>query len=361
MARSHLAHLDRLHAGRVQAHLLLDLVRQAAATPFGREHDFRRIRCVADFRRLVPVRQPPEHVDLGPSPLVLAARRKALWTVLALTLAARPHARLFRGRIVAAPPCSRNGPQEETFPEEAALRGTCPLLRPSFLGPAATGPEPLLRLARESACAPVTCLVGEASRLLELSDRLRQLTGRDRLVDVWPDLAAVIFHGDRPAPDRARLVEAVGKAGNSDAVLFLEAWSRPEGIIAVVDPRYGLPRLLPHHGVFFEFLPASEAAGAHPARLGLDEVEPGTVYEMALTSSAGWWACRTGLTICFERRHPLLLRRVEPVPKPKVSIRVDRPRALPALSEPHPRTAGSPAVLAGTPFHSPWSAPVDRG
>jgi hypothetical protein len=367
-ARRHLARLDRLPPGRTQERVLLDLVRQAGATRFGRDHDFRRIRRVEDFRRLVPLRHPAElwHAyglpAFPPPALLLAAHRRAVWTALALALDARPRARLCRGHIVVAgPDAAPDGGVASVV--DAAVRQATPSLRPYLLGAPDGDSERLLRLARQAACVPVTCLVGEAGRLLQLLAHLRQLTGRDRAVEVWPDLAVVLYHSRRPAPERARLAEAVGGIAGRDPVLLLEAWYRPEGTLAVEDPHHGLPRLLPDHGVYFEFVPAAEASGA--TRHGLGEVETGVAYEVALTSPAGWWACRTGLAVRFDRRQPPLLREVEPplvkAPAPPVPAKTDRPRPPLPVPGPHPRTAGTPAALPGMPFHSPWSAPADRG
>src|SRR5262245_60519747 len=50
------AALDRLSTASVQADTLLRLVRRAARTRFGREHDFASIRCVADYQARVPLR-----------------------------------------------------------------------------------------------------------------------------------------------------------------------------------------------------------------------------------------------------------------------------------------------------------------
>ena len=53
-------------------------------------------------------------------------------------------------------------------------------------------------------------------------------------------------------------------------------------------------RLLVDGGVFFEFIPREEVGAAEPARLSLGEVEPGRVYELALSTNGGIWAYRVG-------------------------------------------------------------------
>jgi hypothetical protein len=127
--------------------------------------------------------------------------------------------------------------------------------------------------------------------------------------------------------------------------------SRPEAPIAVEDPRLGGMRLLIDHGVYFEFVPAARPGERLPTRLSIHEVRPGEVYELAITSPGGWWACLSGLFVAFERLSPPVLR-VVPAPS--------RPDALTAPAS-HRRTAGTPAAPPETSAHTPWSVPADRG
>jgi hypothetical protein len=417
-ARRHLAHLEQLPAARAQELTLTDLVRSARATRFGREHDFGRIRTVEDFRRLVPVRRladlwqdywqpafpdlagatwpgpvrglavtpeagrrqkasgrngpaaPPAPPGIPVSPRLLLAHRRAVWTALALVLGARPRAELFRGRLLFAGHTTSSTPGDAAPAgglEEIALRELPPLYRPYTLGPPPDAADRAEALARRSAGSPVTGLVGEAEALLRLIEDVRRFTGRGRLLDTWPRLAAVLYSSARPGQDRARLAEAVGGLPGSAPVLLLEMWSRPEGPLAVEDPRHGLPRLLPEHGAFFEFLPAEEAGQPEPARHGVKEVEPGVAYEVALTSPAGLWACRVGLAVRFERRDPPLLGAVEavaPASPPREAApatRTDQPRVPYPVQPPHPRPGGTPAGLPGMPVHIPWSARAGPG
>jgi hypothetical protein len=121
------------------------------------------------------------------------------------------------------------------------------------------------------------------------------------------------------------------------------------GPIGLEDPRRGRLRLLTDHGVFFEFVPAEELGKERPSRYGLGEVELGAIYVVALTTTAGAWACLTDITIAFERRNPPLLCRVPSTRRPVT------------IQPPHRQIAGTPAVRLEMIGHSPWSIPVDRG
>lgn len=291
-ARLHLVWLDRLRPDRAQAHALLRLVRDGVRTPFGRDHDFARVRSADDFRRLVPLRR---SAPILPTDGILALHRRGLRTALALCVVACPR----RARLL-----------------------TQPFV---WLGPASLRDTWLPRLVRGIATThPASepgCLVGPASRVAPFAASAT---------------ACIAWRDDLPA-DAVR------------SPLLVEAIVRPEGTVAVHDPRHDRFRLLVGHGAYYEFLPAAEIDEPRPTRLTLAEVRPGETYELVV-STPGAYATRTGIGVAFEERLPLFRR---------VSLPVSRP----ALPEPatHPRTAGTPAGRPGTAARIPWSAHADRG
>jgi hypothetical protein len=347
LARRRLTALDHLAAGRCQARILRGLVHRARNTRFGREHDFRRIRTAADFRRLVPLRTPkqlwqhywqPALPDLagvtwpGPvntvalrpasaagsadalplSPALLNSHQAAFFTALGFLAVSRPAARPLTGELLFVA-----NPRVDSLEEIAAQ------VLPTWLGqrrvPLANPEElanPLTRLAERSAARPVTWVTGSTEQLTEFFACLKHLTGRDRILDVWPQLAAVVYAGGPQSPGRTRLAAELDSPG----VLLMEAFFQPEGTIALEDPRHGLLRLLPNHGLYFEFVPVDEQGSPRPQRLSFEEVESGVAYRLALTSPAGYWACLTDSTICFEGLSPPLLRRLESSPQAQPAV-----------------------------------------
>jgi hypothetical protein len=372
-SRLHLARFDQSAPARCQVRILLGLLHQAQRTPFGREHDFRRIRTVTDYRRLVPIAESPRGAGL---PAALhASHRAGLRTTLALAGHARPRAPLFAGPLL-------------LLHEEASGMRVPALVRPYTLAAGAADPA---AVARRCAAEAVTCLAGPAERLVSLLEQLRALTGKGA-GEVWPGLTTVLY-SSASAGTTQELRAALGPG-----VRMLEMVWGPEGMLAVEDPRYGCLRLLHDHGLYFEFLPlpslALQACGPSLARracgpsltrracgpsltrranssgealrLGLDEAEVGVPYELALTSPAGWWSCRTGRTLCLERRDPPLVRFLQtPVPAAAVH-EAARPRGDKAaltfpVQPPHRQSAGTAAALPESFAHSPWSALAGRG
>ncbi len=390
-SRWHLKGFDQVAPVRAQLRTLLGLVHQARNTLFGREHDFRRIRSAADFRRLVPLRAPAElwreygqtgdtwpgggslgmHPVLGaPSRELLAGHRRALQTALALVQRVRPLSRLLCGPLIWLGEDSVRRPWMEpsvlVFPMLIRHAVRSEFDEDSANGRRRYGPssEMIHRLAHESP----TCVAGPVERIATLLQRVEELCG----AGAWPELTAVLYHRRDRAFDIEMLRQRLTKS-----VVLLEMLDRPEGIIAVEDPRYGRLRLLPDHGVYFELVPSSAASELQPPRLGLDEASTGVAYELVISSPAGVWACRSGLHVCFDELAPLLLRVVPAPITPAVAdhralkqpgspaaalptIRSDGPAPTPVRAG-HRQSGGSSAALPGSFVRTPWSAPADRG
>jgi hypothetical protein len=352
-ARRRVRRLDGRPAAQVQHDTLLRLVRHAAATRFGRDHGFNSIRTAAEYRQRVPLRhyeqfwqeywQPAfpylddvtwpgripyfalssgttsgatKYVPI--SRAMVASNRKAALTSLALFLAAHPGTPLFSGRIFflgGSTDLAPLGPAPVGPPvlggdlSGIAARELSDLLRPYTFPPLDLA---LLRdwerkmqlLAERAAGLPITVVGGVPSWLLLLFERLLEVTGRERLADVWPALRVVVHGGTKFDPYRALFRRLIG----SDAVRFLEVYPASEGYIATEDPRHGLLRLIPDHNVFFEFVPVEDLGKDRPARHTVADLEPGVPYAVVVTTCAGLWGYVLGDTVCFERRDPPLLR-----------------------------------------------------
>jgi hypothetical protein len=147
-------------------------------------------------------------------------------------------------------------------------------------------------------------LSGIPAWLLVLFDRLKQITGRERIAEIWPQLRLVIHGGTKFDPYRGLFHSLIGNPG----VRFLETYPASEGFIATEDPRYDLLRLIPDHNLFFEFVPREELDTKHPTRHTVADLETGVQYAIVLTNCAGLWSYVLGDTVCFERRDPPLLR-----------------------------------------------------
>ncbi len=361
-----LTQLQQLDPVRAQQRVLRGLLHQARNTRFGIDHDFRRIRTGDDYRRLVPLTTRADlwrdywepalpHVAGAtwpalPSAALQAANVAALRTAFAFALQARPHARLLNGRvawlgddIALSLDAARPTPRAKDVFGRACL-------------PWEVRPYAVKALDPHT---PITCAVGSVTRLLKVFEHTKHAAGCERIRDVWPRLAVVFYSRRLSDPEATALRAELG-----DDVLLLEIGALREGVVAVHDPHHGQLRLLPDHGVYFEFIPASEVNQHTPPRFGLEQVETGVPYELVLTSAAGVWACRSGVAVQFERRGPVLVRFVE-MPVVAAASRTAAESAaaarLAAATPPHRRSDDIAAARPESFVHSPWLTPADRG
>jgi hypothetical protein len=219
----------------------------------------------------------------------------------------------------------------------------------------------LYDLAERSTRLPVTCIAGTVERVVEFVNHVKRMSGCNRLADIWPGLAAVLYARAAADPERAVLQSEIA----SPEVLCLEMYFRPEGAIAVEDPQHRRLRLLPDHGVYFEFVPVDQVGKLRPQRLSAAEIKVGVPYALALSSAAGVWACLIGSVVLFEHLDPPLLRLVETRLLWEPALPAEPP-ARPALSSrtfpqpPHPRPGSGAAAAPGRPFRTAWAVRADR-
>src|SRR3954451_17208455 len=347
-ARRRVARLAQADPVRVQERTLLNLVRKARATRFGRDHGFGAIRSVADFRAAVPLRsyedawrlyfrdQYPLFDNLtwpGRVPYfaltsgttqgatkyipvsraMLASNRKAAQTMVAYHLAARPDSRLFRGRLFflgGSTDLERPAPDvcQGDLSGIASIEVT-DLLRPYTFPPLDLALEPdwdrkLALLAERSLGEPITLVGGVPSWLLALFQRLLDLSGKATIAEVWPSLEVVVHGGVKFDPYR----EAFGAVLGSPRIRLQETYPCSEGFIAFGDPETDLLRLVFDHGLFYEFVPVDELGSESPTRHWLGNVEPGVNYAIVVSTCAGMWSHIIGDTVSFESLDPPLLR-----------------------------------------------------
>jgi hypothetical protein len=317
-------------------------------THFGRDHDFAHINNVSDYQKRVPLRdyeafwrdywKPafPRLIDVawpGVIPYfalssgtttgstkyipvsreMVASNRRAALTTLALYLAAHRGAPLFMGKAFLLGGCADLTRLADGV-MAGDLSGIAACEVPSVLRPYTFPPLELAllrdwdhkmnRLADQSVREPITVVGGVPSWLLALFERVLQITGKACIANAWPMLRLVIHGGTKFDPYRQRFRRVIG----SDDVHFIETYPASEGFIATEDPRHGMLRLIPDHGVFFEFVPVHELDSATPARHTVSNLECGVQYAIVLTTCAGLWSYVLGDTVSFEKRDPPLLR-----------------------------------------------------
>lgn len=152
-------------------------------------------------------------------------------------------------------------------------------------------------LARASASQNVTNISGVPSWFLMVIQKVLEISGKEYITDVWPNLE-VFFHGGISfVPYR----EEYERMCDMSRMHFVETYNSSEGFFASsqIPGEKGMLLLL-DGGVFYEFLePGTDHA------LPMWEVEQGKVYELIITTANGLWRYRLGDTVLIESANPL--------------------------------------------------------
>ena len=347
-SRHLLASLEKIDAVKSQEDTLKKLLHKAAATKFGKDHDFARLRSLKDYQSAIPLRGYDEFwgtywkeafPDIsnitwpGKTPFfaltsgtasgttkyipltreVLASNQRAALTLLGTYYHESKLKNLFTGHFFFLGG-STNLRDEGSGIMSGDLSGITSSTSPSYLT-AFTFPggelalindweEKLHKLVSGSKDMDITAISGVPSWVLLLFSELKKVTGKDKISEIWPNLSLVVNGGVKFDPYEETFRSEIG---NED-VLFLETYPSSEAFIAFEDLRFNKLRLMLGHDIFYEFIPVEELNSNHPARHTLSNIQTGINYAIAVTTPAGLWSYVIGDTISFERIDPPLLR-----------------------------------------------------
>ncbi len=157
------------------------------------------------------------------------------------------------------------------------------------------------RIAREAIHENVTNLSGVPSWMLSVMNRVLEITGKDNLAEVWPNLE-VFFHGGVAfTPYR----EQYRKLVPSEKMHYMETYNASEGFFGLQDdPSDPSMSLMLDYGVFYEFIPMDELESPNPKVLPLWGVETGKNYAIIISTSSGLWRYMIGDTVRFTSTNP---------------------------------------------------------
>ncbi|MDO4950463.1 MAG: GH3 auxin-responsive promoter family protein [Bacteroidales bacterium] len=336
---------SELNADQEQQDLLLSMVHQAENTEWGRNHEFSSIKSYDDFCRQVPISTYEElkgFIDrmrhgekdvLWPGKVKWYAKSsgttndkskfipvskqglkdthyKGSECVVTYYLHNNPESRLFDGRALIL-----GGSHEQNYDVKESLVGDLSAILIENISPLANlvrvpqKQTALLsdfevkrdRIAREAMNKNVTNISGVPSWMLSVLTRLQEVTGKQDISTIWPNLE-VFFHGGVAfTPYRERYKEII----SSPKMHYMETYNASEGFFGVQNEPQDLAMLLlTNLGVFYEFIPLEEVGTDNPKAVPLWQVETERNYAMAITTTSGLWRYQIGDTVKFTQLKP---------------------------------------------------------
>ncbi|MBW0177041.1 GH3 auxin-responsive promoter family protein [Sediminibacterium sp.] len=164
--------------------------------------------------------------------------------------------------------------------------------------------EKIEKLAQSTIPETVTSISGVPTWTLVLIKRILEITGKQTLKEVWPDLELYIHGGVSFTPYREQFKKLIG-----EDCTYLEMYNASEGFFAAQDdPNEEGMLLFLNHGIFYEFMPVEEYGKKDPLTVGLDKVEMGKNYALVISTNGGLWRYLVGDTVQFTSLNPFRIK-----------------------------------------------------
>lgn len=332
-------------AEQLQMNVMRRLVQKASQTEWGSTHHFEQIKSYEDFAKSMPVNSYEElkgYIDrmrhgekdiLWPGQIIWYAKSSGTTNdkskfipvskdclqdthymggtdSVALYLKQNPKSRLFNGRALIL-----GGSHAPNYNVSKSLVGDLSAILIENINPLVNlirvpKKETALlsdfeikrdRIARETMNKNVTNISGVPSWMLSVLNRVMELTGKQHLNDVWPNLE-IFFHGGVAfTPYREQYRQLIQ---NPD-MHYMETYNASEGFFGIQsdfsDPAL---ELMIDYGVFYEFIAMDELEKDNPTVVPLTGVEIGKNYAMVISTSSGLWRYLIGDTVKFTQKNP---------------------------------------------------------
>lgn len=333
----------------VQHEWFTKLCRTAKDTEWGREHGYRDIKTIDQFKQQVPIN---EYDGLKPYiDRVIKGEQNLLWPSEIKMFAKSSGTTSDKSKFIpvseeSLEECHYKGGKDllslyyNEFPESKLMEGRglvmggssdfVPLNESSYYGDlsaiiirnlpfwaqlhrtpdvsVALNPsweEKIDQIANITKDQDITNISGVPSWMLVLLNRVLEVTGKSNISEVWPNLEWYVHGGVNFSPYRQAFKELIG----SDQVRLSETYNASEGFFGIQDSTKADDLLLMlDYGIFYEFMPLDQLGQDHPKTLQLDEVEVGVNYALIISTNGGLWRYMIGDTIVFTSLDPFRIK-----------------------------------------------------
>ena len=159
--------------------------------------------------------------------------------------------------------------------------------------------EKLEKIVAETIDEDMTLISGIPPWMQMYFDKLSEKSGK-KIGDLFPNFSVMVQGGVNFEPYKNKLTASIGREVDT-----IELFPASEGFFAFQDSQKQPGMLLnTNSGIFFEFIPVEELNKENPKRLMLKEVVVGENYALIISSNAGLWAYDIGDTVKFVSTAP---------------------------------------------------------
>jgi hypothetical protein len=161
--------------------------------------------------------------------------------------------------------------------------------------------EKIERMALSTIEQDVYILAGVPSWTMVLANKVLEITGKDHLKEVWPNLELFMHGGVSFDPYREQFQRLIP----DPSMNYVETYNASEGFFGIQDTAEQEMLLMLDYGIFYEFIPMSCFKGTESTEvLDISQVEKGVNYALIISTNSGLWRYITGDTIVFTNVNP---------------------------------------------------------
>ncbi|MDB5261343.1 MAG: hypothetical protein JWQ14_624 [Adhaeribacter sp.] len=152
----------------------------------------------------------------------------------------------------------------------------------------------------------VTGISGVPTWTYVLLNRILEITGKQNIAEVWPNLELFAHGAVAFGPYRQLFADIIP----ADKMHYLEIYNASEGFFGIQDQPGTEDEMLLmlDYGVYYEFIPADQFEAEQPTTIGLSEVELNKNYALVISTNAGLWRYKIGDTIRFTNLEPYRIK-----------------------------------------------------
>ncbi len=157
------------------------------------------------------------------------------------------------------------------------------------------------KLTHEALKENVTNIAGVPSWNLVMIRHILNYTGKNNLLEVWPNLELFTHGGVSFTPYREQFQKLIPSLN----MHYMETYNASEGFFAIQDdPRSDDMLLMLDYGIFYEFIPIEEIGSPNPQALTISDVKLNKNYAVVITTNSGLWRYLIGDTVIFTSTFP---------------------------------------------------------
>lgn len=165
--------------------------------------------------------------------------------------------------------------------------------------------EKLERMVERCSSENVVMFGGVPTWVIVLFNKILEYTGKNNMLEVWPDLQAYMHGGVGFGPYREQFKKYIP----SDQFTYLEVYNASEGYFGVQnDLATDDMLLLLDNGVYYEFIPMSVWGTDKQYAVPLEGVEIGENYAIVISTNSGLWRYQPGDTVTFTSTYPYKIK-----------------------------------------------------